>query len=273
MARTPTAFTDDQLHAICLALQQLAATYPDNRAFLPRAFDQIDRIAGRSFGETVYRRLLEAAGIARTPSTRTLQAVLAARRAAPGEQAAANVATLRDEGLRAWLQRELRVALQDLVPPPAPQTPQARSAAAALAEADGAANAWLLQRCQQWEAENRDLRARAQQAAERASAAEASAAALQQQLATATAVAAARERQQVDQLGRVSAELLALAARLEGAERRRAVETDVMRQSLRDERSGLVARIEALERELATARTALDAYRRGAGGVPAARTR
>lgn len=46
-----------------------------------------------------------------------------------------------------------------------------------------------------------------------------------------------------------------------------------MRQSLRDERSGLVARIESLERELATARTALDAYRRGAGGVPAARTR
>ncbi len=88
-----------------------------------------------------------------------------------------------------------------------------------------------------------------------------------------TAAAAARERQQVDQLGRVSDELLALAARLEGAERRRAVETDVMRQSLRDERSGLVARIEALERELATARTALDAYRRGAGGVPAARTR
>ncbi|MDD7809736.1 cell envelope biogenesis protein TolA, partial [Ralstonia solanacearum] len=104
MARTPTAFTDDQLHAICLALQQLAATYPDNRAFLPRAFDAIDRLAGRSFGETVYRRLLEAAGIGRTPSTRTVQAVLAARRDAPGEQAAANVATLRDEGLRAWLQ-------------------------------------------------------------------------------------------------------------------------------------------------------------------------
>ncbi len=268
MARTPTAFTDDQLHAICLALQQLAATYPDNRAFLPRAFDAIDRLAGRSFGETVYRRLLEAAGIARTPSTRTLQAVLAARRVAPAEQAAANVATLRDEGLRAWLQRELRIALQELVPPP--PTPQPLKAAA---ETDGAANAWLLQRCEQWEAENRDLRARAQQAAERASAAEASAAALQQQLATVTAAAAARERQQVDQLGRVSDELLALAARLEGAERRRAVETDVMRQSLRDERSGFVARIEALERELATARTALDTYRRGAGGVPAARTR
>ncbi|WP_346825069.1 cell envelope biogenesis protein TolA (plasmid) [Ralstonia solanacearum] len=270
MARTPTAFTDDQLHAICLALQQLAATYPDNRAFLRRAFDEIDRIAGRSFGETVYRRLLEAAGIGRAPSTRTVQAVLAARRAAPGEQAAANVATLRDEGLRAWLQRELRVALQELVPPP--QAPQPLKVAAP-AEADGAANAWLLQRCEQWEAENCDLRARAQQAAERASVAEAGAAALREQLATVTATAAARERQQVDQLGRVSAELLALAARLEGAERRRAVETDVMRQSLRDERSGLVARIEALERELATARTALDAYRRGAGGVPAARTR
>ncbi len=266
MARTPTAFTDDQLHAICLALQQLAATYPDNRAFLRHAFDQIDRIAGRSFGETVYRRLLEAAGIARRPSTRTLQAVLAARRAAPA--AAAEAMPLRDDGLRAYLQRELRVALQDLVPP----TPQPLKAAAP-AETDGAANAWLLQRCEQWEAENRDLRARAQQAAERASVAEAGAAALQQQLATVTAAAAARERQQVDQLGRVSAELLALAARLEGAERRRAVETDVMRQSLRDERSGLVARIEALERELATARTALDAYRRGAGGVPAVRTR
>ena len=79
MPRTPTAFTDDQLHAICLALQQLAARYPDNRAFLRRAFDEVDRIAGRQFGETVYRRLLAAAGIARTPSTRTVQAVLAER--------------------------------------------------------------------------------------------------------------------------------------------------------------------------------------------------
>ncbi len=47
--------------AICLALQQLAAAYPDNRAFLRHAFDEIDRIAGRSFGETVYRRLLAVA--------------------------------------------------------------------------------------------------------------------------------------------------------------------------------------------------------------------
>ncbi|NNC09880.1 hypothetical protein HJC10_44720 [Corallococcus exiguus] len=46
------------------------------------------------------------------------------------------------------------------------------------------------------------------------------------------------------------------------------VETDSIRQAFIEERNMLRIRIESLERDLATARTAVDAYRRGAGGVP-----
>lgn len=251
MPRTPTAFTDDQLHAICLALQQLAARYPDNRAFLRRAFDAIDRIAGRPFGETVYRRLLAAAGITRTPSTRTVQAVLAERRAAADAPSAP--ATLQDADLRAYLQREIRVTLQDLVP-------SAPGPSAAAPEGEG--NAWLAEYCARLEAEQQQLRAELDDARERAATERARADTLQQQLVQATAATGARESELFGQLVRVSDELVALAARLEGAERRRAVETDAVRQAFREERAQLAARVERLENDLVVARQGLEVYRR-----------
>lgn len=254
MPRTPTAFADDQLHAICLALQQLSARYPDNRAFLRRAFDEIDRIAGRTFGETVYRRLLAAAGIARTPSTRTVQAVLAERRAAA--DAPHVPATLQDADLRAYLQREIRVTLQDLVPP----TPVS---SAAVPEGEG--NAWLAEHCARLEAEQHQLRAELGDARERAAAEQARADALGAQLTQATVTASARESELFARLVQVSDELVALAARLEGAERRRAVETDAVRQAFREERAQLMARVERLEKDLVVARQALEVYRRRAG--------
>lgn len=263
MPRTPTAFSDDQLHAICLALQQLDARHPDNRAFLRRAFDAIDHIAGRSFGETVYRRLLGAAGVARAPSTRTVQAVLAARRA-EGEEGATAPAAAPADSVRALVQRELQVALQQLSPvvtgaPPAPVLPRVE------AEAD----TWLARHCERLEAEQPQLRAQVQAAEVRAAAAEARAQALAAQLEATQATAAASEREVAEQLTRASADLIALAARLEGAERRRAVETDAVRQAFREERAQLVARIERLEKDLVVARQALEVYRRravGAGG-------
>ena len=255
MPRTPTAFADDQLHAICLALQQLSARYPDNRAFLRRAFDEIDRIAGRPFGETVYRRLLAAAGIARTPSTRTVQAVLAERRAAA--DAPHVPATLQDADLRAYLQREIRVTLQDLVPP-APVS----SIAASAAMLEGEGNAWLAEHCARLEAEQQQLRAELGEARERAAAEQARADALAQQLAQVTAAASAREGEQFGRLVQASDELVALAERLEGAERRRAVETDAVRQAFREERAQLMARVERLEKDLVVARQALEVYRR-----------
>jgi predicted deacetylase len=263
MPRTPTAFTDDQLHAICLALQQLDARHADNRAFLRRAFDAIDHIAGRSFGETVYRRLLAAAGVARAPSTRTVQAVLAARRAEGelGGQGGAAPEPIPADSVRALVQRELQVALQQLAPVPsaAPPAPTVR----AEAEADAA---WLARHCERLEAEQPQLRAEVQAAEARAAAAEARAQALAAQLEAAQAAAAAREREVAAQLTRASTELVALAARLEGAERRRAVETDAVRQAFREERAQLGARIERLEKDLVVARQALEVYRRRAGG-------
>lgn len=63
MSRTPTAFADAELLAITRALQLLDVAHADNRAFLRRAFDAIDRITGRTLGASVYRRLLAAAGV------------------------------------------------------------------------------------------------------------------------------------------------------------------------------------------------------------------
>ncbi|MHA6896376.1 cell envelope biogenesis protein TolA [Ralstonia pseudosolanacearum] len=264
MPRTPTAFSDDELHAICLALQQLDTRHADNRAFLRRAFDAIDHIAGRAFGETVYRRLLAVAGIARAPSTRTVQAVLAARRAEREHGGTAPEVAPADS-VRALVQRELRVALQQLSPvpssaPPVPAVPRAE------AEADAA---WLARHCERLEAEQPQLRAQLQAAEARAAAADARAQALAAQLEHAQAAAPAREREVAAQLTRASAELIALAARLEGAERRRAVETDAVRQAFREERAQLVARVERLEKDLVVARQALEVYRRRAAGGPA----
>ena len=83
MPRTPTAFADAELLAITRALQALDVAHADNRTFLRRAFDAIDRITGRTFGASVYRRLLAAAGVARAPSGQTVAAVIAERKAAP----------------------------------------------------------------------------------------------------------------------------------------------------------------------------------------------
>ncbi len=261
MPRTPTAFADDQLHAICLALRQLDARHADNRAFLRCAFDAIDHIAGRAFGETVYRRLLAAAGIGRAPSTRTVQAVLAARRA-EREQGGTAPEVAPADSVRALVQRELQVALQQLAPlpsnaPPASVTPRADT------EAD---TAWLARHCERLEAEQPQLRAQVQVAEARAATADAHAQALAAQLEQAQASGAAREREVAAQLTRASADLIALAARLEGAERRRAVETDAVRQAFREERAQLVARVERLEQDLVVTRQALEVYRRRAGG-------
>ncbi|MHA6823884.1 cell envelope biogenesis protein TolA [Ralstonia pseudosolanacearum] len=263
MPRTPTAFSDDELHAICLALQQLDARHADNRAFLRRAFDAIDHIAGRAFGETVYRRLLAAAGIARAPSTRTVQAVLAARRAEREHGGGANAPEVAPaDSVRALVQRELRVALHQLAPVPS----IAQAAPRTEAEAD---SAWLARHCERLEAEQPQLRAQVQAAEARAAAADARAQALAAQLEHAQATAATREREVAVPLTQASADLIALAARLEGAERRRAVETDAVRQAFREERAQLVARVERLEKDLVVARQALEVYRRRAAGGPA----
>lgn len=92
------------------------------------------------------------------------------------------------------------------------------------------------------------------------------------QLAQATVAASAREGQLIGRWVRVSDDLVALVARLEGAKRRRAVETDAVRQAFREEPARMAGRIKGLEQDLAVARPALEVYRRRAvGGTSAAR--
>jgi hypothetical protein len=63
-----------------------------------------------SFGASVYRRLLAAAGVARSPSGQTVAAVLAERRAQPTASIDAERRGLLDDGLRAFLHKEIQVA-------------------------------------------------------------------------------------------------------------------------------------------------------------------
>ncbi|MBB6584131.1 hypothetical protein [Ralstonia solanacearum] len=86
------------------------------------------------------------------------------------------------------------------------------------------------------------------------------------QLAQATVAASAREGELIGRWVRVSDDLVALVARLEGAERRRAVETDAVRQAFREEQARMAGRIKGLEQDLAVARPALEVYRRRAVG-------
>jgi hypothetical protein len=267
MARTPTAFADAELLAITRALQQLDVAHADNRAFLRRAFDAIDRITGRTFGAAVYRRLLAAAGVARAPSGQTVAAVIAERKAAPTAAAEAERGTLLDDGLRAFLHKEIRVALDEtgaaasrgVAGPAAVAQPMA---AAALAAGEGSGlTALLTQRVATLEEENRQLRERAATAEAAGRAAQAEAVSLQTALAAARTALADKEAGLVAALQAATQELARMGERQVAAERRRALETDNMRQAYRAERDALAGRVSFLEEELKTARAGLDAYR------------
>lgn len=269
MPRTPTAFTDAELLAITRALQQLDVAHADNRAFLRRAFDAIDRITGRTFGASVYRRLLAAAGVARAPSGQTVAAVIAERKAAPTAAAEAERGALLDDGLRAFLHKEIRVALDETgsaapfrgaMPSPAVSQP----VAAAGGEGGGLV-ALLTQRVATLEAENRQLRERAAAAEAAGRAAQAEAASLQTTLAAARGALADKEAGLVAALQVATAELARMGERQTAAERRRALETDNVRQAYRAERDALAGRVSFLEEELKRARAAADAYRQARG--------
>lgn len=272
MARTPTAFADAELLAITRALQQLDVAHPDNRAFLRRAFDAIDRITGRTFGAAVYRRLLAAAGVARAPSGQTVAAVIAERKAAPTAETEEQRGALLDDGLRAFLHKEIRVALdetgasgQRVVAVPATRPPPMAPAAAADGEGSGLA-ALLTQRVATLEEENRQLRERAATAEAAGRAAQAEAASLQATLAAARAALVDKEAGLVAALKAATEELARMGERQAAAERRRALETDNVRQAYRAERDALAGRVAFLEEELKTARAGAEAYRQALRG-------
>ncbi|MFP3756308.1 cell envelope biogenesis protein TolA [Cupriavidus sp. SIMBA_020] len=272
MPRTPTAFADAELLAITRALQQLDVAHPDNRAFLRRAFDAIDRITGRTFGASVYRRLLAAAGVARSPSGQTVAAVIAERRAQPTANVEAGRRELLDDGLRAFLHKEIRVALDETgaaAPRPAGIAPAPRPSPAPASggegEASGALAALLTQRVATLEDENRQLRERAATAEAAARAAQTEATAAQAALAAARASLADKEAGLLATLQGTNEELARMGERQAAADRRRALETDQVRQAYRAERDALAGRVAFLEEELKTARTAADAYRQARG--------
>ncbi|WP_423200834.1 Cell envelope biogenesis protein TolA (plasmid) [Cupriavidus sp. H19C3] len=280
MPRTPTAFADAELLAITRALQALDVAQADNRAFLRRAFDAIDRITGRTFGASVYRRLLAAAGVARTPSGQTVAAVIAERKAVPTAAGEVERRALLDEGLRGFLHKEIRVALDETggLATPAPRGPAARVGALAAAPVptiagEGAAGApagtlaaLLTQRVAVLEAENRQLRERAATAEAAGRAGQAEVASLHATLASARAALADKEAGLVAALQAATEELARMGERQAAAERRRALETDNVRQAYRAERDALAGRVAFLEEELKTARAGVDAYRQALRG-------
>lgn len=267
MPRTPTAFGDAELLAITRALQQLDVAHADNRAFLRRAFDAIDRITGRTFGASVYRRLLAAAGVARSPSGQTVAAVIAERKLAPTEAVDAERGALLDEGLRGFLHKEIRVALDETGavgprgPMPAVAVPPRTPASAPEAGEATGLSAVLTQRMSMLEDENRQLRERAATAESAARAAQAEAKAALTALATERARLADKETSLLAALKAATEELARMGERQAAADRRRALETDNVRQAYRAERDALAGRVSFLEEELKTARTATDAYR------------
>ena len=266
MARTPTAFADAELLAITRALQQLDVAHADNRAFLRAAFDAIDRITQRTFGASVYRRLLAAAGVARSPSGQTVAAVIAERKAQPTAATEAQRGGLLDDGLRAFLHKEIRVAL-DETGAAAPRI--AASAVPAMpppvAAGEGGLSALLTQRTAMLEEENRQLRERAAAAEAASRAAIAEAKALQVTLATERAALADKEAGLLSALTAATEELARMGERQAAADRRRALETDNVRQAYRAERDALAGRVAFLEEELKRSRTTADAYRQARG--------
>jgi len=273
MARTPTAFADAELLAITRALQQLDVAHSDNRAFLRRAFDAIDRITGRTFGASVYRRLLAAAGVARAPSGQTVAAVIAERKAAPTAAVETERSALLDDGLRAFLHKEIRVALDEagaaaprvVVMPATAPSPTAGGNTAGEDAASGTLAALLTQRVATLEEENRQLRERAATAEAAGRAAQAEAVSLQTVLAAARTALADKEAGLVAALQAATEELARMGERHAAAERRRALETDSVRQAYRAERDMLAGRVGVLEEELKRARVAVDAYRQARG--------
>lgn len=266
MPRTPTAFADAELLAITRALRQLDVAHADNRAFLRRAFDAIDRITGRTFGASVYRRLLAAAGVVRSPSGQTVAAVIAERKAAPTDAAEAERAALLDDGLRAFLHKEIRVALDEtgatgLRGPAAPV-----QANAGESGTSGTLAALLTQRVATLEEENRQLRERAGTAEAASRAAQAETKILHAALANERAGLAEKETGLVAALKAATEELARMGERQAAAERRRALETDNLRQAYRAERDSLAGRVAFLEEELKTARVASEAYRQALQG-------
>ena len=143
------------------------------------------------------------------------------------------------------------------------------TATAAIAAADGEDGglaALLTQRVATLEEENRQLRERAVTAEAAGRAAQDEAASLRTALAGARAALADKEAGLVAALQAATAELTRMGERQAAAERRRALETDNVRQAYRAERDALAGRVSFLEEELKTARAGAEAYRQALRG-------
>jgi hypothetical protein len=193
-------------------------------------------------------------------------AVIAERRAQPTASIDAERRGLLDDGLRAFLHKEIQVALDESGatrrPEGAASSGPVRVTAPAEAGEGGALVAMLTQRVAMLEAENRQLRERASGAEAAARGAQAEAKAAQSALATERASLADKESGLLAALKSSTEELTRTGERQAAADRRRALETDNVRQAYRAERDALAGRVAFLEEELKTARTAVDAYRR-----------
>lgn len=173
-----------------------------------------------------------------------MAAVIAERKAQPTGAVEAERRGILDDGLRAFLHKEIRVALDETgaaaprmaAGPVTVESPVAGGGTAGEGAASGTLAALLTQRVATREEENRRLRERAATAEAASRAAQAEAASAQAALAAARAALAEKEAGLVAALKATTDELARMGERHAAAERRRALETDNVRQAYRAER-------------------------------------
>ncbi len=84
MGRPPITFSDTELRGILAAAADAQAHAPQrNDAFLDHFIAGVASVTGRLYGQPVYVRLLDAAGIARRPSAPTWSAAIARAKSSP----------------------------------------------------------------------------------------------------------------------------------------------------------------------------------------------
>ncbi|NLP65535.1 hypothetical protein [Paraburkholderia sacchari] len=261
MARPPITFTDTELRGILAAAADADAHAPasmHNAAFLDRFIAGVARATGRLYGQPVYVRLLDTAGIRRRPSAPTWSAAIARARSSPLPS------------------RQLLVAsapAPDVHEGAAPDSLTAFERAPASArpagdERDDGEMTALKVRAQVAEATLRDAYLKVGQL-------EAARADALQRVATAEAAARAAERRLQEVIaereamaGALSVRIDALAAaevRLSGLERHLKLQTDQLRVELSAQAHDYKARLDAAEKALQRERSQTEALRRVLG--------
>lgn len=265
MARGPIEFSDQEMRGIMAAAVAAEDAAPKhNDDFLNVFIAGVARSTGRLYSQTVYQRLLAAAGLARRPSAQTW---LKAIRRVRAEGVPARSETLSPPDAQEGLELQQRqvgtrdaTAVTVVAPRAAPKTPEAGLGDMTVLDLVEWKN-----RIQIAESTARDayariaaLEAERTRLGERASAAEALLRSKTEQLEQA-------RHDRKDEMAALLARIDTLAAsvdRMTGMERHLRLQTDQFRQELSKEAQSQKSRADAAEKALTIERSNTDAMRR-----------